>query len=71
MKLTRESACDLELLRTLFLFEHLSDEQLASLCRHAHLAEYEVGPLFHEGQPATSFFVLVDGELVVSKRAGA
>jgi signal transduction histidine kinase len=70
MKLIRESACDPELLRTLFLFEHLSDGQLASLCRHAQLAEYEAGPLFHEGQPATSFFVLVDGELVVSKRAG-
>jgi signal transduction histidine kinase len=71
MKLIRESACDPELLRTLFLFEHLSDGQLVSLCRHARLAEYEAGPLFHEGQPATSFFVLVDGELVVSKRAGA
>lgn len=70
MKLIRESACDPELLRTLFLFEHLSDGQLASLCRHAQLAEYEAGPLFHEGQPATSFFVLVDGELLVSKRAG-
>ena len=71
MKLIRQSACDPELLRTLFLFERLSDGQLASLCRHAQLAEYEAGPLFHEGQPATSFFVLVDGELVVSKRAGA
>jgi hypothetical protein len=30
MKLIRESACDPELLRTLFLFEHLSDGQLAS-----------------------------------------
>ena len=70
MKLIRESACDPELLRTLFLFEHLSDGQLASLCRHAQLAEFEAGPLFHEGQPAASFFVLVEGELVVSKRAG-
>jgi hypothetical protein len=46
MGLIRQSACDPETLRTLFLFEDLSDEQLATLCRHARLAEYEAGPLF-------------------------
>lgn len=70
MRLIRQAACDPEMLRTLFLFEDLSDEQLATLCRHARLAECEAGPLFHEGQPAASFFVLIDGELLVSKRAG-
>jgi signal transduction histidine kinase len=70
MGLIRQSACDSETLRTLFLFEDLSDAQLATLCRHARLAEYEAGPLFREGQPAASFFVLIDGELLVSKRAG-
>jgi signal transduction histidine kinase len=65
-----QSDCDPDTLRRLFLFEDLSEEQLATLCRHATVDEYEAGPLFFEGQPATSFFVLIDGELLVSKRAG-
>jgi signal transduction histidine kinase len=65
-----QSHCHPDTLRRLFLFEDLSEEQLATLCRHATVDEYEAGPLFFEGQPAISFFVLIDGELLVSKRAG-
>ena len=57
-------------LRTLFLFEDLSDEQLDKLCRHGHIAHYEPGNICVEGEPATCFYVLIDGELVMSKRSG-
>ena len=52
-------------LRTLFLFERLSDEQLATLCADGHIASYEPGPICGEGDPATCFYVLIEGELVV------
>ena len=57
-------------LRTLFLFEALSDEQLQTLCENGHIAAYEPGPICTEGEPATCFYVLLDGELVMSKRSG-
>jgi signal transduction histidine kinase len=57
-------------LRTLFLFEKLSDEQLQTLCDNGHIAVYEPGPVVTEGDPATCFYVLIDGELVMSKRSG-
>jgi signal transduction histidine kinase len=57
-------------LRTLFLFESLTDEQLATLCDNGHIATYEPGPICLEGEPATCFYVLIDGELVMSKRSG-
>ncbi len=56
-------------LRTLFLFEALSDEQLDTLCRNGHIATFEPGPVCIEGEPATCFYVLLDGELVMSKRS--
>ena len=57
-------------LRTLFLFEKLTDEQLETLCDNGHIATYEPGPICTEGDPATCFYVLIDGELVMSKRSG-
>ncbi len=57
-------------LRTLFLFESLTDEQLQTLCDNGHIATYEPGPIHTEGDPATCFYVLIDGELVMSKRSG-
>src|SRR6201991_886694 len=57
-------------LRTLFLFEALSDEQLQMLCDHGHISTFEPGPVCTEGDPATCFYVLLDGELVMSKRSG-
>ena len=56
-------------LRTLFLFEALSDEQLATLCQNGHIQTFEPGPVCVEGEPATCFYVLIDGELVMSKRS--
>jgi len=57
-------------LRTLFLFEKLSDAQLQTLCDHGHIAVFEPGPVCIEGEPATCFYVMLDGELVMSKRSG-
>ena len=57
-------------LRTLFLFEALTDEQLRTLCENGHIATYETGPIHTEGDPATCFYVLLDGEIVMSKRSG-
>ncbi|MGE0216678.1 ATP-binding protein [Mycolicibacterium sp.] len=56
-------------LRTLFLFEALTDQQLQTLCDHGHIATYEPGPICTEGDPATCFYVLIEGELVMSKRS--
>jgi signal transduction histidine kinase len=57
-------------LRTLFLFEALTDDQLQTLCDHGHIAAFEPGPVCTEGDPATCLYVLLDGELVMSKRSG-
>ena len=48
-------------LRTLFLFEALSDEQLQTLCENGHIATFEPGPVCIEGEPATCFYVLHRG----------
>ena len=36
--------CDPDELRTLFLFEKLTDEQLDRLCREGHVEKYRLGP---------------------------
>jgi signal transduction histidine kinase len=57
-------------LRTLFLFEALSDEQLQVLCDNGNIQSFEPGPVCTEGDPATCFYVLLEGEVVMSKRSG-
>ena len=57
-------------LRTLFLFEALTDDQLKMLCDNGHIQAFEPGPIVVEGDPATCLYVLLDGELVMSKRSG-
>jgi signal transduction histidine kinase len=66
-----EVACDPAELRTLFLFEKLSDEQLAALCRIGHVELLPPGSVFAEGDPATCFYVLLSGTLVTSRKVGA
>jgi signal transduction histidine kinase len=65
-----ELTCLPDELRTLFLFEDLTDEQLATLCADGHIESFEPGPICVEGDAATCFYVLIDGELVMSKRSG-
>jgi signal transduction histidine kinase len=58
-------------LRPLFLFEKLTDDQLAWLCREGHIEYVEPGVLYTEGAPAEKLYVLLQGTLVMSRRVGA
>lgn len=62
--------CTAEELRGLFLFEKLTDGQLALLCREGRVEEVAPGPVYAEGDPAVSFYVLIEGTVVLSKRVG-
>jgi signal transduction histidine kinase len=64
-------SCSIEELRRLFLFEKLSDEQLTWLCEHGYVEYHEPGVLYEEGEPATCFYVLLDGSVSLSRRVGA
>jgi signal transduction histidine kinase len=68
--MTAKTPCDPDELRTLFLFEALTDEQLETLCTNGQIRPYQPGPLCVEGEPATCFYVLVEGELAMSKLSG-
>jgi signal transduction histidine kinase len=57
-------------LRTLFLFEKLSDDQLTWLCGHGHVEQIEPGMLYREGDPANCFYVLLEGTVVMLRRVG-
>ena len=49
----------------------LADEQLAVLCTNGQIENYQPGPICVEGEPATCFYVLIEGELAMSKLSGA
>lgn len=68
--MTPANPCEPTELRSLFLFEALTDEQLGVLCAEGRIERYEPGPLFAEGDPATCFYVLIEGELAMSKLSG-
>jgi signal transduction histidine kinase len=68
---TNTSPCDPAELRSLFLFEKLDDDQLDWLCREGRIETFEPGPVYAEGDPATCFYVLLEGTLVMSRRVGA
>jgi signal transduction histidine kinase len=62
--------CDPEELKTLFLFEKLDPEQLAALCEQGSMEEFGPGTVYGEGAPATCFYVLVEGTVVLTRRSG-
>ena len=62
--------CDIDELRSLFLFEKLTSEQLEWLCREGRVELFHPGPVYYEGQPATCFYVMIEGTLVMSRRIG-
>ena len=62
--------CDPSELRTLFLFDKLSPDQIAELCRLGQVREFPPGPVYQQGEPATCFYVLLSGTLVMSRRVG-
>jgi signal transduction histidine kinase len=68
--MTKFLPCDPEELRRTFLFEKLSDEQLAWLCREGHVLQAAAGRVYAEGEPATCFYVLLEGEVVLSRLVG-
>ncbi|MCW2931399.1 MAG: two-component sensor histidine kinase [Actinomycetia bacterium] len=63
--------CDPVELRTLFLFEKLTEEQLAVLCRDGHVEVIQPGQVYTEGDSADWFYVLLDGTVVTSRKVGA
>jgi signal transduction histidine kinase len=63
--------CDIDELRTLFLFEKLDDEQLTWLCERGQVELWEPGYVHREGDPATCFFVLLEGSVSLLRQVGA
>ena len=63
--------CSPDELRTLFLFEKLTDAQLGWLCQRGRVETIPAGPVYAEGDPARSFYVLLGGTVVLSRRVGA
>jgi len=66
-----ELECGIDELRTLFLFEKLTDAQLTWLCERGHVEAFPPGPVYTEGDPAACLFILLDGAVVLSRRVGA
>jgi len=62
--------CNPDELRSLFLFEKLTDEQLARLCQEGHVELIQPGPVFTEGDPARYLYVLIEGTLITSRKVG-
>jgi signal transduction histidine kinase len=62
--------CDIDELRTLFLFEKLTDEQLTWLCERGHIELHEPGYVLREGEPATCLYILLDGTITLSRLVG-
>ena len=55
---------------SLFLFEKLSPEQLGRLCAEGRVERFEPGPVYTEGDPATCFYVMIEGTVVLYRRVG-
>jgi signal transduction histidine kinase len=63
--------CSPDELRALFLFEKLTGAQLDWLCQRGRVEAFPAGPVYAEGDPATLFYILLEGTVVLSRRAGA
>jgi len=62
--------CDIAELKTLFLFEKLTGEQLDWICEHSDTIQVEPGQVYAEGEPAKCFYVLLRGTVVMSRMIG-
>jgi signal transduction histidine kinase len=67
---TTAAACSADELRSLFLFEKLSDDQLGWLCEHGRVEVVEPGRVYGEGEPAENFYVLLSGAVTLTRRIG-
>ncbi|MET8565726.1 ATP-binding protein [Streptomyces flaveolus] len=63
-------ACSPQEIGSLFLFEKLSPDQLGRLCAQGRVELFQPGPVYTEGDPATCFFVMIEGTVVLSLRVG-
>lgn len=64
------SSVDTAELRSLFLFERLSEEQLAWIAARAEVRAFDTGAVvYREGEPADALWVLLDGGLRLSRWA--
>jgi signal transduction histidine kinase len=68
---TEAVRCSSAELRTLFLFEKLTNEQIDWLCQHGRVEVVDQGAAYAEGDPATSFYVLLSGAVALTRRIGA
>ncbi|BDH55361.1 ATP-binding protein [Tsukamurella sp. PLM1] len=62
--------CFVDELRTLFLFEKLSEEQLEWLCERGHVETFPAGPVYSTGDPARWLYVLLGGTIALSQKVG-
>nr|WSX53698.1 ATP-binding protein [Streptomyces sp. NBC_00974] len=62
--------CGPQEIASLFLFEKLTPEQLGRLCTEGRVERFEAGPVYAEGDPATCFYVMIEGTVVLSRRVG-
>ena len=64
------ASCSAAELRALFLFEGLTENQLAWLCREGDVVVADPGPVYAEGEAADFLYVLLAGTMVLSRRVG-
>lgn len=62
--------CSPQEIGSLFLFEKLSAQQLGQLCSKGRVEGFDPGPVYTEGEPATCFYVMIEGAVVLSRRVG-
>ncbi|MFC9680932.1 ATP-binding protein [Streptomyces sp. NPDC056948] len=62
--------CNPQEIGALFLFEKLTPEQLGRLCGEGRVERFEPGPVYTEGDPATCFYVMLEGTVVLYRRVG-
>jgi signal transduction histidine kinase len=67
----RPLPCSAKEIGSLFLFEKLTPEQLGRLCSEGRVEGFDAGPVYTEGEPATCFYVMIEGTVVLSRRVGA
>ncbi len=67
----RVMPCSPAEIRALFLFEKLTADQLGRLCSEGRVELFDPGPVYTEGDPATCFYVMIEGTVVLSRRVGA
>jgi signal transduction histidine kinase len=66
---TRDNRLSPAEIRTLFLFDALEPDQLAMLAEHGRVERRSAGEnVFTEGDPATCFFVLLSGTVVLTRK---